>query len=286
MQNYTHNMGVFLAKDNTRIFYQYWTTPDPVGGVLISHGLGEHSGRYTNLLEELDGCGINFYALDHRGHGKSGGIRGHVDFFSNYTNDMKQYVDSVVKAENKQKPLIMLGHSMGGLIAMQYAFNYPADLDYLILSAAALIPSVKVPAYKVFLGKLLSRFFPRITLNNELDPRNLSTDQAVVKDYIDDPLVHDRVSAKWFTEYLNCSEDCLNRLPEITLPTLIIHGTEDRMSSGEGSKQIYEQISSKDKEIKFFEGLFHETMNEALPEREKVLNLLSDRILKNVQNQN
>ena len=282
MQNYTHNSGVFLAEDNVRIFYQNWTTSDPVGGVLISHGLGEHSGRYFNLMEKLDGQGINFYALDHRGHGKSGGIRGHVDFFSNYIQDMKQYVDSVVKAENKQNPLLLLGHSMGGLIALQYALAYPGDIDYLILSAAALIPATEVPAHKIYLGKFLSRFFPRLTLNNELDPRNISTDPEVVKAYMDDSLVHDRVSTRWFTEYLNSSEDCLNRLPEIELPTLVIHGTGDKMVSIEGSKQIYEKISSRDKEIEFFPGLFHETMNEKMPEREKVLDLLSDRILKKV----
>ncbi len=283
MENYTHNMGVFLAQDNVRIFYQYWQAPNPVGGVLISHGLGEHSGRYTNLMNKLSGCGVNFYALDHRGHGKSGGVRGHVDSFFNYTDDMKQYLDTVVNEDNGQRPLIMLGHSMGGLIAGQYGLLYPEDIDGLILSAAALIPTVRVPAFKVSMGKLLSRLAPGTSLNNELDPRKLSSDPEVVKAYIADPLVHDRVSARWFTEYLNCSRDCLNRLPDIKLPLLVIHGTGDKMISTESSQQIYEQTNSEDKELEFFEGLFHETMNEAVPGRERVLDLLSDWILKRLQ---
>lgn len=283
MENYTHNMGVFLAQDNVRIYYQYWKAPNPIGGVLISHGLGEHSGRYTNLMNKLSGRGVNFYALDHRGHGKSGGVRGHVDSFFNYTSDMKHYVDTVVKEDNEQKPLILLGHSMGGLIAAQYGLLYPEDVDGMILSAAALIPTVKVPAIKVTLGKLLSRLTPRMTLNNELDPKDISTDQEVVKAYIADPLVHDRVSARWFTEYQNCSSDCLNRLPDIKMPLLVIHGTGDKMISTESSRQIYEQTNSEDKELEFFEGLFHETMNEAVPGRERVLELLSDWILNRLQ---
>lgn len=280
MKSYKHNMGVFLAEDHVRIFYQSWTVANPKGIVLVSHGLGEHSGRYENLMNALDGKSISFYAIDHRGHGKSGGKRGHVDSYMNYINDFKQMVEDVVKKENGPGvPVILLGHSMGGLIAAKYALTHPGDMDALILSAAALIPAVKVPEIKKIVGKIFNKLAPRFTLNNELDPNDISHDKDVVRAYIDDPLVHGLVSARWYSEYLATAEEVLNRVAEYTMPLLVIHGTGDKMVSIEGTKYVYEKASSKDKTIHTFDGLFHETMNESGKEKEKVLKILSGWIL-------
>jgi len=279
MKYYNHSMGVFLAGDMVRIFYQGWIPPRPKGVLVISHGLGEHSGRYTNLIEALEGKGISIYALDHRGHGKSGGKRGHVDSYMKYIGDLKQLLEDVIAKENRNLPVILLGHSMGGLIAMKYALIHPGDIDDLILSAPALIPAVPVPPAKKILGRMLSRMFPRLTLNNELDPSDISTDLDVVRAYRDDPLVHDRVSARWFTEFIDTGSDCLKRASELKMPLLIIHGAGDRMVSTRSSKIVYERASSPDKQIQFFEGLFHETMNEEIESRKKVLRLLRDWIV-------
>jgi acylglycerol lipase len=276
MKDYNHCMGVFLADDTVRIFYQGWLSPKPKGVLVISHGLGEHSDRYKNLINSLAGKGISIYALDHRGHGKSGGKRGHVDSYMKYIGDMKQLVEEVVKIENKNVPIMLLGHSMGGLIAMKYALTHPGDLHSLILSAPALIPAVAVPGIKKVLGRVFSILMPRMTLNNELDPSDISTDIDVVQAYRNDPLVHDRVSARWYTEFLDTAADCLSRAAELRMPLLLIHGTGDRMVSTEGSKVVYEKASSADKQIQFFEGLFHETMNEKAENRKKVLKILTD----------
>jgi alpha-beta hydrolase superfamily lysophospholipase len=268
-------MGVFLADDMVRIFYQSWTVPNPRGIVVISHGLGEHSDRYRNIMGALSGCGISFYALDHRGHGKSGGKRGHVDRFMKYVEDLKQMVDTIVRNDNGDLPLVLLGHSMGGLIAMRYALEHREDLTGLILSAPALVPAVAVPAWKKTLGRFFSVVAPGLAMNNELDPADISSDPDVVQAYREDPLVHDMVSARWYTEYLDTAEFCLARPSELEMPLLVIHGLGDRMVSPEGSRIVYENASSPDKQIFTFEGLFHETMNERLEDRKKVLKTIS-----------
>ncbi len=283
MKGYTHGMGVFLADDMVRVFYQRWITEKPRGVVLISHGLGEHSERYGNIMNALSGSNVSFYALDHRGHGKSGGKRGHVDSFMKYIEDMKKLVETVIKKENKGLPILLLGHSMGGLIAMRYALEYAEDLKGLILSAPALVPAVTVPGWKKILGRMFSMIAPRITMNNELDPADISSDPDVVQAYRDDPLVHDMVSARWYTEYVDTAEYCLSRPAELEMPLLVIHGMLDKMVSPEGSKIVYENAGSRDREIFLFDGLFHETMNERPEDRKKVLKTISTWIGKHIR---
>lgn len=272
-------MGVFLSKDNVRIFYQSWQVKEPKGIIFVSHGLGEHSGRYGNLMEKLEGQGISFYASDHRGSGISGGIRGHVDDFGKYVLDQKHVVENIIKKENPGVPVILLGHSLGGLIAEHYALNYPEDLFGLILSAPALFPSVPIPAWKTFLVKIAAEILPKLTLKNELDANFISTDKRVVREYLDDPLVHDQVSAKFYQEFLKYCKTGIYRAGELKMPLLVIHGREDRLVSIRSSEHIYERAASADKQKAIFDGLFHETMNEKVEEREKVLAILSDWIL-------
>ncbi len=282
MTDYKHNMGVFLSADRVRIFYQSWQVADPRGIMVISHGLGEHSGRYQNLLETLSGKGVSVYASDHRGSGMSGGIRGHVDDFGKFYRDIKHLVDTVVKRENPGVPIILLGHSLGGLIAELYALTYPEDLTALILSAPALMPSVAVPAWKKAMGRLVSRIFPKVTVSNEIDPRDISAEKAVVQAYLDDPLVHDRVSTKFYQEYLNAAAEGIRRAHELEMPLLLIHGTADKMVSIDSSRHILEQAASQDKTMEAFDGLFHETMNEKVEAREKVLSIMEQWILKHL----
>jgi alpha-beta hydrolase superfamily lysophospholipase len=283
MKKYQHKAGVFLADDKVRIFYQCWIAPETKGAVVISHGLGEHSDRYVNLMDYLSGSGISFFAIDHRGHGKSGGKRGHTERFMKYVNDMKKFVDEIVIPETGKFPLVILGHSMGGLIAFRYVLEYQEDFTAMVLSAPALIPAVKVPQWKKLLGRMFSIIIPSLTMNNELDPADISSDPEVVQAYRDDPLVHDMVTARWYTEYLDTAEYCLARPSEIEIPLLLVHGLADRMVSPEGSRIIYENVSSKDKQYFTFEGLLHETMNERHEERKKVVKTIASWITEHIQ---
>lgn len=279
---YEHKMGVFLAKDNVRIFYQSWNVKKPKAIILISHGIGEHSGRYQNLLETLDGKGVSFYAADHRGSGKSGGIRGHADKFSRFNEDIKQLYDEVLKKENPGVPIILMGHSLGGLIACNYALENPKDIKGLILSAPALWFAFKVPKWKSTAAKIVASIFPRLIMGNEIDPDFISSDKEIVEAYLNDPLTHDRVTSKFFVEYLKSAKLATKRIPELKIPLLLVHGTKDRIIDVACTEYIFENTSSKDKTKEVFEGLFHETMNEKVEERVKVLKIISSWILKHI----
>ncbi len=279
MTSYTHRTGSFQNKNGLRIFHQSWTVEAPQGLVLIIHGLGEHSGRYTRLLEALAGRGLSLYGLDHQGHGQSEGTRGHVNRFIDYLDDIKQYRDNIVRPDALQRPLIFLGHSLGGLIATRYALTYPQDMDGLVLSSPGLIPWKGPNAIEKVAIRLLSPLLPRFTLNNHLNLADLSTDPDTVRAYREDPLVHDRISMRWATEFIDTAAACRRRLSELTMPLLLIHGDSDRMTHVQSSREVFEQARSTDKTLEIFEGLYHETMNETPEKRAKVLQLLAGWII-------
>lgn len=271
----------FISSDGLEIFYQKWLAHKARGTVVIAHGLGEHSSRYHNLLDQMAGKGISFYALDHRGHGRSQGKRGHILSFNEYIADLDVTVQ-MARCENPALPVILLGHSMGGVIAMQYALRHSQAIDALVLSSAGLIPILDVPAWQQKLVKVLSRIYPGLVIPNGLDAAGLSHDQTVVNDYLNDPLVHDRVSVRWFTEFIAAGQEALQRAGEITIPLLLIHGQDDPIVDYKGSEQIMERASSADKTLYIFDGLLHETMNETLDRRQEVLAKVEQWILSHI----
>lgn len=193
MTGYKHIEGEFQGKNDTRLYYQGWTTLKPKAVVVISHGLGEHSGRYLNLINKMEGKSVSFYAPDHRGHGKSGGKKGHVDFFMDYIHDLKLLIN-IVKNENKGTPLFLLGHSMGGAVACRYALTYQDDLSGLILSGAGVKPIVNKPDYFISIVKAMAKVLPGLQISNALNASDLSHDKKVVEDYLADKLNHDRIT--------------------------------------------------------------------------------------------
>lgn len=281
MSNFKETMGIFAGVNNAQIHYKSWKVEKPRGVIVIAHGLGEHSGRYDNLIRIMENDGVSFYALDHRGHGRSEGKRGHISSFSEYTEDLKTLI-KLVQKENHAVPTILLGHSMGGVIAFQYALNNPQDISGLILSSAGLIPAGELPVWKKMLAGVLSQIAPALAMSNGLNSSDLSHDQAVVEAYVSDPLVHDRVSSRWFVEFARAGVDSLSRAAELNMPLLIIHGADDKIVDFRGSKEVMTKASSLDKQFYLFEGLYHETMNEVSPEKEKVVNSIREWIRKQI----
>ncbi len=278
MAAFQHSTGTFIGKGGIEIFFQQWEVANPKAVLVIVHGLGEHSGRYGNLIDALQNKGIAIFGLDHRGFGRSGGKRGHVDSFMDYIYDLKIFVN-MIRDKYPHKPVIMLGHSMGGVLALKYALTHAEDLDALILSSPGLVPAIKVPAWKKNLAIFLSSRIPSLTMPSGLDATTISRDTEVVKQYLDDPLVHDKVTPRFYVEMMNTIDECINRCGEIKHPLLLFHGTADALVLDEASKIVYEKASSKDKTLKLFEGLYHETMNELEPERKKVLKVVTDWIV-------
>lgn len=265
--------GRFIGTGGVEIFWRSWL-PDTIRGVvLVAHGLGEHSNRYAHLAARLCERDLAAYALDHRGHGLSGGKKGHVIRFNDYLADLDAFRRQV-EERYSDLPRFLLGHSMGGLIAASYAEAQGAGLSGLVLSSAALRVDVDAPAIKLALGRLFSKILPGITMSNELDPNMISHDREVVKAYIDDPLVHDRVSARWFTEFTAAIEAVQLRAHEISIPVLVMQSGDDALVAPRGAQEFFDRLTVEDKALKYWEGFYHEMFNEV--DREKAISLALD----------
>jgi len=282
MESYSHDTGSFTGKGGIEIFFQKWLVEKAKAILIIAHGLGEHSGRYGNLLNSLAGKKISVFAIDHRGHGKSDGKRGHIDSFMDYVYDLKLFIE-FIKEENRGLPIILLGHSMGGVIAARYSMTYPDDVSLIVMSSPGLAPAFKVPEWKKGLASFFSSRIGSLSLPNGLNVEGISHDKEVVNAYENDPLVHDRVSARWTVEFLRATEECMANAKNIRKPILLLHGKGDCIADYKATEEFYNSVSSVNKKLYIYEGLYHETMNETADEREKVLRDITGWIMKNLE---
>lgn len=247
-------------------FYRSWIPEQYRKVIIISHGLGEHSGRYSHLAKYFNQEAYAVFALDHIGHGKTEGIRGHVDRFEDYTDNLRDFIDFVEKETNTQT-FILIGHSLGAVIAHYYMILGDERIQYLILSSPGYEKRIPPNAIKAGLGKLLSAFLPKLTLWNELDAKDVSRDPEVVQNYIDDELNHDRVSTRFFTSFLEANKRIQDN-PDLTLPVLYLVAGNDQIVSPTKSREIYDRMSGEDKKFIEYPELYHEIFNEK--EQEKV----------------
>lgn len=283
MAEWTEKTSTFQSSDKYKIFYRILLAKEEKARMVISHGVGEHSGRYANVWEHLLPEGISLWILDHRGHGKSEGIRGHVASFDNYINDVHSLVQIARKDLPENMKFFLLGHSMGGLIALTYALHYPAMLDGVIASSPGLGMIVKVPAIKGMLGKLMSTLWPSLTLSNELDLSKISHDEQVVEAYKNDPLVHDRVSARWFTEFLSAMENVNKMVENLSIPILMLLAGDDHLVDAKASRKFFEKLKVEDKELHVYDGLYHEIFNAKKENRQKPLDDLKNWLLAQIK---
>jgi acylglycerol lipase len=264
-----HEEGFFTGVRGARIYHQCWLPEgEAKAALLLVHGLGEHSGRYGNVVQALVPQGYAAYGLDHLGHGKSEGAREYVQRFEDYTEPLKSYSDMVQKAQPGKK-VFLVGHSMGGLIGAFYLLDHQAELAGAVLSA----PGVKVPAnitpMTIALGKVLSRLAPKAGLL-ALDASGICRDPAVVEAYVNDPLVfHAKTPARLAAEMLRAMQRVTAEASSITLPLLLVQGSADRLVDPAGASMLCEKACCADKTLKVYDGLYHEVFNE--PERATVL---------------
>lgn len=265
-----HSEARFKGQKDVEIFWQSWVPAKPPRAVVvIVHGLGEHSGRYAHVAQALVDADCAVYAMDHRGHGKSGGPRTFIDSFANTVADIDTVVEIARKA-NPRKPTFLLGHSMGGALSLSYAIKNPGKLKALILSGPAVALDGAPPMMKP-IAKLLSTFAPKLGMF-AVAPELVSRDAAVVADYASDPLnAHGKVPARTLGEIVKFVELLPGLLPVLQLPLLIQHGRDDKLAGVAGSELVISRVSSKDKTLKIYDGLYHEIFNELPADRARVL---------------
>jgi len=264
-----HQEGFFKGVREANIYFQSWLPEgEPRAVLLIVHGLAEHCGRYGNVVDHFVLLGYAVYGIDHLGHGKSDGTRVYVKRFDDYTNTLKAYFDKV-RGSQPGKPIFLVGHSMGGLISAVYLLDHQAELAGAVLSG----PAVKIPKYVtpviLFMGKMLSALVPKYGLL-PLDANGVSRDPSVVQAYVSDSLVHrGKATARLAAEMLKAMQTITAQAARITLPILVVQGSADRLVNPSGARMLYDAVSSVDKEIKIYDGFYHEVFNE--PEHNKVL---------------
>ena len=300
-----HPQGTFLGAHDLQLFYQSWyplpvrkdssqsaaegdlnlstprkngvgspasdiQTPTEVKGVLaIVHGLGEHSGRYCQIVKGLTDAGYAVFGFDNQGHGKSEGQRGHINRWQDYRDNTQAFL-SLIRQQEPSAPLFLMGHSLGGLIVLDYVLRNADSAAFkalnvqgLIISAPPFRPTTGTASRRrMVLARLLSGLLPRFSLSLELSKGGLSRDPSVADQAADDPLTHSSVTLRWGSETLSTLGWVKDHIDQLTLPLLLTHGEADPIISPAGSKMIFQQVNSPDKTLKIYPGSYHEPHND------------------------
>lgn len=253
----------FIETDNKqrKIFYQKWLPENKAVGIIaLVHGLGEHSGRYEHVAEFFTAQGFGVIAVDTYGHGQTTGKRGHADSMEAYMEQITHLLE-LARQTIPDKPVFLYGHSMGGALVLNYVFRYKPVINGLIATAPAVRPGFKPPALLLIIGKIARAIAPSFTQANSLDLENLSHDREVIEKYKADPLVHNQVSGMVGISLIEWGEWLLKNAKHTTIPILLMHGTQDNLTSYEATKLLADQLSG-DVSFKSYENLYHEIHNE------------------------
>ncbi len=264
-----HLEGNFKGVRDTAIYYQAWLPEgSPRAVLLVVHGLGEHSGRYLNVVQHFVPRGYAVYALDHIGHGKSEGDRECVERFEDFTDTLTIFY-ALVQSRQTGRPIFLLGHSLGGLIVTFYLLDHQADFKGAVISAPAIKISASISPVTLALGKILSVVTPKAGLL-ALDANNISQDPDVVSAYVHDPLVfHSKTPARLAAEMVKAMQRVSAEVEQITLPFIAVQGSADKLVDPGGAQMLFECARSQDKTLKVYPGFYHEVFNE--PARAQVL---------------
>jgi alpha-beta hydrolase superfamily lysophospholipase len=253
--------------DGLDLHCRSWTPANPCGVIVIVHGLAEHGGRFRETAEFFATQGWVVFAGDLRGHGLSpdapGGGRVHVRQFTDYFMDLEAFTD-VARQANESLPLFLLGHSMGGLIAISYLLQNPADMAGAVISSPALgtHPDFRPPLMLRLLVGLLSRLAPRARFASDLDSSALSRDPAVVRAYLEDPLVSHKVSARWYAEITKAIKLAHARAGALRTPVLLMQSGADRLVDPAAPGRWTAAAPEGLVELVTWDGLYHEMFNE------------------------
>ena len=252
-----------LMDDDGKPLHACKWNPDiePIAVVALVHGLSDHSGRFDAFSKFLNKKGIAVFAMDYQGHGESPGKRGHVRSCDLLISNIENLLIAA-RLEYNDTPLFLYGHSLGGNIVASYILQHQSkEIAGVMLSAPFFELAFEPPAWKVRLAGILNHLWPSLTMSTDLDPMELSHDPMVGKAYLEDPLVHGKISVRLSNFAINQGSWALQNAGLLNYPLLIMHGTEDRITSYNASERFAQEAGSF-ASFKSWEGLRHEIHNE------------------------
>lgn len=268
--------------EGEKVYARVWQSDhklDLKGVICLIHGLGEHCGRYEHFAQFFIDNGFVVIACDLIGHGQSEGKRGHVSSFNVFFDQLDKLLEEASK-RFPGEPKFVYGHSMGGNIVINYAISRKPRVLGVVASAPWLRPAMAIPSSKLVLAKIANVLFPTYLEDNGIDVNQLSRDSKVAEAYIKDPLVHNKISARLFTNGTEYAEYAMLNVALLQVPLLVMHGTKDGLTSPQASEEFVGR-NEKLAEFKSWPGLYHELHNE--PEQKEVLQYVLDWMLGKLQ---
>jgi len=280
-----HDEGRFAGVGGLELFWQRWRPAgEPRLVVALVHGVGEHSGRYMNLVGPLVADGFAVYAFDHRGHGRSPGPRVHIDTWDDYHGDLDAFLGLVAQHEPGRK-IVLYGHSMGSLVVLDYLLargrgrereqeHGPGrgpqaggpqggdELAGVIVSGVPLEPVGIGKPYQAALAKVLSKVTPRLTLDLGIAGDSLTRDPAALEAARTDPQLTSRATVRWGAESLATVQRVSREMAAVDLPLLVLHGGDDPLNRPAGAQALFDAVSSADKTLRIYPGVRHEPHND------------------------
>jgi alpha-beta hydrolase superfamily lysophospholipase len=256
--------GYFQGHNKEELFYQTWSSPNTRGTIVLTHGMSEHSEVYNQTAEKIVAMGWNVCAWDLRGHGRSEGRRGCIDNFHDFSLDLISFIQYLQKSDRIQGPLVLLGHSMGGLITLRASLDASASIKpkAMVFSSPLLGFGLEIPAIKDFAARILNRILPTVTMYNEINYADLSRDIEWQKACANDPLRHEKISAPIYLGMIEGMSYIKAHASEIKTPVLFLVSGEDRVVSPAATKEFFSKIGSKKKELIVYPDSRHELFND------------------------
>ena len=254
----------YVSFDGIKLSGYVWEPKDnPKAVINLVHGFGEYSERYDHWAMKFVEKGIAVHAIDNRGHGKSDGRRGYLKSFDHFLKD----VDVLIQESTKRYPnlpQLIYGHSMGGNIVANYVLRRNSSLVAAIISSPWLQLTLSPSALTIFFARIVKQLFPKFTQKANLDVKGISHDKEIINKYIDDSLIHEKISPQMFLEIYHAGNWAIQNADKLMVPALIQHGTSDLITSFKASKQFFENAQKNKRDIVFkeWEGLYHELHNE------------------------
>ena len=248
------------SRDGTRLNWRAWPRESSKPAVVVAHGLGDHSGRYERLARALNRRDFSCYAVDLRGSGLSAGRRGHVSHWQRWVDDYTAFWE-LVENEASGQEMVPLGHSFGGVVVASALVRGAIAPQRFVLSNPAFRAASEAPAWKLRLGRAASGLLPALGMSNGVEPALISRDPQAVNAYREDPLVHDRISSRTFTEWVAASEESLERAGEITASLFLILSDQDRVVDPGGGREFAERLVGACT-ARSYRGRYHEPFND------------------------